>query len=217
MQVPSDGCQEGYRQELGEPNGGWPGGLQPEPDPGSCFSPCSPPHSRFPPLCTCWSRRTGPRSCSSAWSPHQMMEGLARTRSPPHSWTPQVACECCRSHTKAGGRGTGHGSRSPPPPPCPLACVAPCRMAHEGGLKDSPSWVTQRAQEMFQRTGAWSPERGPSADMPDSQPKTQVSVRPGAGRRGSPGARGPEGGTSPGHVPCPALPSAVRGDARDGP
>ncbi|XP_058513731.1 voltage-dependent P/Q-type calcium channel subunit alpha-1A isoform X3 [Ochotona princeps] len=46
-------------------------------------------------------------------------------------------------------------------------------MAHEGGLKDSPSWVTQRAQEMFQRTGTWSPERGPPADVPDSQPKTQ--------------------------------------------
>ncbi|XP_055975585.1 voltage-dependent P/Q-type calcium channel subunit alpha-1A isoform X1 [Sorex fumeus] len=46
-------------------------------------------------------------------------------------------------------------------------------MAHEGGLKDSPSWVTQRAQEMFQKTGAWSPERGPPANMPNSQPESQ--------------------------------------------
>uniref|UniRef100_P27884-5 Isoform CBP107 of Voltage-dependent P/Q-type calcium channel subunit alpha-1A n=1 Tax=Oryctolagus cuniculus TaxID=9986 RepID=P27884-5 len=46
-------------------------------------------------------------------------------------------------------------------------------MAHEDGLKDSPSWVTQRAQEMFQKTGTWSPERAPPADMADSQPKPQ--------------------------------------------
>uniref|UniRef100_G3TRD3 Voltage-dependent P/Q-type calcium channel subunit alpha n=1 Tax=Loxodonta africana TaxID=9785 RepID=G3TRD3_LOXAF len=49
-------------------------------------------------------------------------------------------------------------------------------MAHEGGIKESPSWVTQRAQEMFQKTGTWSPERGPPTDMPNSQPNSQ-SVR----------------------------------------
>ncbi|XP_040096816.1 voltage-dependent P/Q-type calcium channel subunit alpha-1A isoform X5 [Oryx dammah] len=46
-------------------------------------------------------------------------------------------------------------------------------MAHESGMKESPSWVTQRAQEMFQKTGTWSPERGPPADMPNSQPNSQ--------------------------------------------
>uniref|UniRef100_A0A8C5L6V5 Voltage-dependent P/Q-type calcium channel subunit alpha n=1 Tax=Jaculus jaculus TaxID=51337 RepID=A0A8C5L6V5_JACJA len=46
-------------------------------------------------------------------------------------------------------------------------------MAHEGGMKESPSWVTQRAQEMFQKTGTWSPERGPPTDMPNSQPNSQ--------------------------------------------
>nr|KAF6400524.1 calcium voltage-gated channel subunit alpha1 A [Rousettus aegyptiacus] len=46
-------------------------------------------------------------------------------------------------------------------------------MAHEGGIKESPSWVTQRAQEMFQKTGTWSPERGPPTDMPNSQPNSQ--------------------------------------------
>ncbi|XP_057346132.1 voltage-dependent P/Q-type calcium channel subunit alpha-1A isoform X1 [Manis pentadactyla] len=46
-------------------------------------------------------------------------------------------------------------------------------MVHEGGLKESPSWVTQRAQEMFQKTGTWSPERGPPTDMPNSQPDSQ--------------------------------------------
>ncbi|PNI51092.1 CACNA1A isoform 35, partial [Pan troglodytes] len=46
-------------------------------------------------------------------------------------------------------------------------------MAHESGLKESPSWVTQRAQEMFQKTGTWSPEQGPPTDMPNSQPNSQ--------------------------------------------
>ncbi|XP_073910076.1 voltage-dependent P/Q-type calcium channel subunit alpha-1A isoform X2 [Castor canadensis] len=46
-------------------------------------------------------------------------------------------------------------------------------MAHEGGMRESPSWVTQRAQEMFQKTGTWSPERGPPTDMPSSQPNSQ--------------------------------------------
>lgn len=41
-------------------------------------------------------------------------------------------------------------------------------------MKESPSWVTQRAQEMFQKTGTWSPERGPPIDMPNSQPNSQV-------------------------------------------
>ncbi|KAK2510989.1 hypothetical protein Q9966_016756 [Columba livia] len=46
--------------------------------------------------------------------------------------------------------------------------------ARAGGLRDSPSWVTQRAQEMFQRTGTWSPERGPPGDVPNSRPSSQV-------------------------------------------
>ncbi|XP_030880950.1 voltage-dependent P/Q-type calcium channel subunit alpha-1A [Leptonychotes weddellii] len=49
-------------------------------------------------------------------------------------------------------------------------------MAHESGIKESPSWVTQRAQEMFQKTGTWSPERGPPTDMPNSQPNSQVPL-----------------------------------------
>ncbi|XP_044902535.1 voltage-dependent P/Q-type calcium channel subunit alpha-1A isoform X8 [Felis catus] len=46
-------------------------------------------------------------------------------------------------------------------------------LAHESGMKESPSWVTQRAQEMFQKTGTWSPERGPPTDLPNSQPNSQ--------------------------------------------
>uniref|UniRef100_A0A8C8SRU4 Voltage-dependent P/Q-type calcium channel subunit alpha n=1 Tax=Pelusios castaneus TaxID=367368 RepID=A0A8C8SRU4_9SAUR len=43
----------------------------------------------------------------------------------------------------------------------------------EGGVKESQSWVTQRAQEMFQKTGTWSPERGRPEDMPNSRPNSQ--------------------------------------------
>uniref|UniRef100_A0A8W4FFA7 Voltage-dependent P/Q-type calcium channel subunit alpha n=1 Tax=Sus scrofa TaxID=9823 RepID=A0A8W4FFA7_PIG len=46
-------------------------------------------------------------------------------------------------------------------------------MAHDSSMKESPSWVTQRAQEMFQKTGTWSPERGPPTDLPNSQPNSQ--------------------------------------------
>lgn len=53
-----------------------------------------------------------------------------------------------------------------------------CRMAQESSMKESPSWVTQRAQEMFQKTGTWSPERGPPSDMPNSQPNSQVLLPP---------------------------------------
>ncbi|XP_053907732.1 voltage-dependent P/Q-type calcium channel subunit alpha-1A [Cuculus canorus] len=44
----------------------------------------------------------------------------------------------------------------------------------DGGLKESESWVTQRAQEMFQKTGTWSPERGHPEDMPNSRPNSQL-------------------------------------------
>uniref|UniRef100_A0ACB8EJ94 Voltage-dependent P/Q-type calcium channel subunit alpha-1A n=1 Tax=Sphaerodactylus townsendi TaxID=933632 RepID=A0ACB8EJ94_9SAUR len=43
----------------------------------------------------------------------------------------------------------------------------------EGGMKESESWVTQRAQEMFQKTGTWSPERGHPEDMPNSRTNSQ--------------------------------------------
>ncbi|XP_065510969.1 LOW QUALITY PROTEIN: voltage-dependent P/Q-type calcium channel subunit alpha-1A [Caloenas nicobarica] len=44
----------------------------------------------------------------------------------------------------------------------------------DGGLKESQSWVTQRAQEMFQKTGTWSPERGLPEDVPNSRPNSQL-------------------------------------------
>uniref|UniRef100_A0A8C5YFC7 Voltage-dependent P/Q-type calcium channel subunit alpha n=1 Tax=Microcebus murinus TaxID=30608 RepID=A0A8C5YFC7_MICMU len=58
-------------------------------------------------------------------------------------------------------------------------------MAPESGVKESPSWVTQRAQEMFQKNGHLEPGRpgrGPPADMPNTQPNSQVPAqRPGRG------------------------------------
>uniref|UniRef100_A0A8C8YLH0 Voltage-dependent P/Q-type calcium channel subunit alpha n=1 Tax=Prolemur simus TaxID=1328070 RepID=A0A8C8YLH0_PROSS len=57
-------------------------------------------------------------------------------------------------------------------------------MAHESGIKESPSWVTQRAQEMFQKTGTWSPERGPPTDMPNTQSNSQSVEMQEMGRDG---------------------------------
>lgn len=98
----------------------------------------------------------------------------------------------------------------------PGLCLT-CRMAHESGMKESPSWVTQRAQEMFQKTGTWSPERGPPTDMPNSQPNSQVplssrcphwAVQEGGFwaplPSAAPGAHGPSRGAHP------ALPSALQ-------
>lgn len=43
----------------------------------------------------------------------------------------------------------------------------------EGGMPESQSWVTARAQEMFQKAGNWSPERYPD-DMQDTRHNPQV-------------------------------------------
>ncbi|XP_037674025.1 voltage-dependent P/Q-type calcium channel subunit alpha-1A isoform X5 [Choloepus didactylus] len=57
-------------------------------------------------------------------------------------------------------------------------------MAQDGGIKESPSWMTQRAQEMFQKTGTWSPERGPPPDTPNSQTHVQSVEMRDMGRDG---------------------------------
>lgn len=78
-----------------------------------------------------------------------------------------------------GGQGVPFShADTPGVPPATLPSVPPHRMAHESSIKESPSWVTQRAQEMFQKTGTWSPERGPPTDMPNSQPNSQVPLSP---------------------------------------
>ncbi|XP_072776143.1 voltage-dependent P/Q-type calcium channel subunit alpha-1A isoform X2 [Taeniopygia guttata] len=59
-------------------------------------------------------------------------------------------------------------------PPGPDAASAAEPPARDGDMKESQSWVTQRAQEMFQRTGTWSPERGHPDDVPNSRPNSQL-------------------------------------------
>ncbi|XP_054664011.1 voltage-dependent P/Q-type calcium channel subunit alpha-1A isoform X3 [Grus americana] len=63
---------------------------------------------------------------------------------------------------------------TPGPDAAPTAEPGTGLTAREGGLKESQSWVTQRAQEMFQKTGTWSPERGHPEDVPNSRPNSQL-------------------------------------------
>ncbi|KAM6233253.1 LOW QUALITY PROTEIN: voltage-dependent P/Q-type calcium channel subunit alpha-1A [Porphyrio hochstetteri] len=63
---------------------------------------------------------------------------------------------------------------TPGPDTVPTAEPGTGLTAHEGGLKESQSWVTQRAQEIFQKTGTWSPERGHPEDVPNSRPNSQL-------------------------------------------
>ncbi|XP_075583579.1 LOW QUALITY PROTEIN: voltage-dependent P/Q-type calcium channel subunit alpha-1A-like, partial [Pelecanus crispus] len=63
---------------------------------------------------------------------------------------------------------------TPGPDAAPAAEPGAGPAARDGGLKESQSWVTQRAQEMFQKTGTWSPERGRPEDVPNSRPNSQL-------------------------------------------
>ncbi|XP_075381897.1 voltage-dependent P/Q-type calcium channel subunit alpha-1A isoform X2 [Mycteria americana] len=63
---------------------------------------------------------------------------------------------------------------TPGPDVVPTAEPGAGLAARDGGLKESQSWVTQRAQEMFQKTGTWSPERGHPEDIPNSRPNSQL-------------------------------------------
>ncbi|XP_074990422.1 voltage-dependent P/Q-type calcium channel subunit alpha-1A [Calonectris borealis] len=63
---------------------------------------------------------------------------------------------------------------TPGPDAVPTAEPGAGLAARDGGLKESQSWVTQRAQEMFQKTGTWSPERGHPEDVPNSRPNSQL-------------------------------------------
>ncbi|XP_054039309.1 voltage-dependent P/Q-type calcium channel subunit alpha-1A-like [Rissa tridactyla] len=63
---------------------------------------------------------------------------------------------------------------TPGPDAAPTAEPGAGLATRDGGLKESQSWVTQRAQEMFQKTGTWSPERGHPEDVPNSRPNSQL-------------------------------------------
>lgn len=47
--------------------------------------------------------------------------------------------------------------------------------AVDGGIPESQSWVTARAQEMSQKAGSWSPEGQPTEDMTDNRSTSQVT------------------------------------------
>lgn len=47
--------------------------------------------------------------------------------------------------------------------------------AVDGGIPESQSWVTARAQEMSQKAGSWSPEGQGSVDMSENRPTLQVT------------------------------------------
>lgn len=46
----------------------------------------------------------------------------------------------------------------------------------EGGMSESQSWVTAKAQEMFQKTGNWSPDRPYTDDLHDNCHNSQVGT-----------------------------------------
>ncbi|XP_059588284.1 voltage-dependent P/Q-type calcium channel subunit alpha-1A isoform X2 [Alligator mississippiensis] len=74
-----------------------------------------------------------------------------------------------RMEPPSPGQEGGPGQDALPPPPLDQGGG----LGHEGGMKESQSWVTQRAQEMFQKTGTWSPERARPDDLPNSRPSSQ--------------------------------------------
>ncbi|XP_027033042.2 voltage-dependent P/Q-type calcium channel subunit alpha-1A isoform X6 [Tachysurus fulvidraco] len=57
-------------------------------------------------------------------------------------------------------------------------------LAVDGGIPESQSWVTARAQEMSQKAGSWSPEGQPTEDMTDNRPTSQTVEMREMGRDG---------------------------------
>ncbi|KAI5086889.1 voltage-dependent P/Q-type calcium channel subunit alpha-1A isoform X23, partial [Silurus meridionalis] len=60
----------------------------------------------------------------------------------------------------------------------------PNSLAVDGGISESQSWVTARAQEMSQKAGSWSPEGQPADDMTESRPTSQTVEMREMGRDG---------------------------------
>lgn len=55
-----------------------------------------------------------------------------------------------------------------------LACAWGDTRPPEGGMSESQSWVTAKAQDMFQKTGNWSPDRPYADDLHDNRHNPQV-------------------------------------------
>ncbi|GAA6082037.1 voltage-dependent P/Q-type calcium channel subunit alpha-1A isoform X9 [Tachysurus ichikawai] len=60
----------------------------------------------------------------------------------------------------------------------------PNNLAVDGGIPESQSWVTARAQEMSQKAGSWSPEGQPTEDMTDNRSTSQTVEMREMGRDG---------------------------------
>ncbi|MCJ8739720.1 hypothetical protein PDJAM_G00050520 [Pangasius djambal] len=60
----------------------------------------------------------------------------------------------------------------------------PNNLAVDGGIPESQSWVTARAQEMSQKAGSWSPEGQPTEDMTENRPTLQTVEMREMGRDG---------------------------------
>ncbi|XP_062840951.1 voltage-dependent P/Q-type calcium channel subunit alpha-1A isoform X4 [Trichomycterus rosablanca] len=57
-------------------------------------------------------------------------------------------------------------------------------LALDGGIPESQSWVTARAQEMSQKAGSWSPEGQPTEDINENHPTSQTVEMREMGRDG---------------------------------
>ncbi|XP_053095073.1 voltage-dependent P/Q-type calcium channel subunit alpha-1A isoform X5 [Pangasianodon hypophthalmus] len=60
----------------------------------------------------------------------------------------------------------------------------PNNLAVDGGIPESQSWVTARAQEMSQKAGSWSPEGQPTEDMTENRHTLQTVEMREMGRDG---------------------------------
>ncbi|XP_066565346.1 voltage-dependent P/Q-type calcium channel subunit alpha-1A-like [Amia ocellicauda] len=75
------------------------------------------------------------------------------------------------------------------PPPNGLTDAQPAPVENtpaDGGMTESQSWVTARAQEMFQKAGSWSPERAPPDDIHGNRHNPQSVEMREMGRDGHP-------------------------------
>ncbi|XP_053508807.1 voltage-dependent P/Q-type calcium channel subunit alpha-1A [Ictalurus furcatus] len=79
------------------------------------------------------------------------------------------------SPTQNAGQGL-NGLSEPQPDPNNLAV--------DGGIPESQSWVTARAQEMSQKAGSWSPEGHPTEDMTENRTTSQTVEMREMGRDG---------------------------------
>uniref|UniRef100_A0A4W5KJW1 Secreted protein n=1 Tax=Hucho hucho TaxID=62062 RepID=A0A4W5KJW1_9TELE len=67
---------------------------------------------------------------------------------------------------------------------CVCVRVLVCTRPPEGGMIESQSWVTAKAQEMFNKTGNWSPERPYPDHLHDNRHNPQTVEMREMGRDG---------------------------------